>query len=292
VKAAKVAQSLGDQLTGGLQRAFDLAGMAAAFIVKDAAIALSYRLQFAFRFTQIFFSVAVVYFIGRMVEASGGSVALERYRGDYFSFALVGLVTSGYMRTGLMTVTNEVRQLMSQGTLEALCAAPVGYKALLLYGAVWPFLFEAVRCMFCLLVAVGVFGLRLDNAAWAGALATILLTVPVFLLLGLLSSSILVVVKRGDPINWIFTSAAALLAGTMFPVSVMPPWLQSLAFCLPLTHSLEAMRLCLLAGASVRQVQTHLLALLCFLVVLIPLTIVVSDACMRKAKRCGAFATH
>ena len=37
---------------------------AAAFIKKDMKIAASYRLQFAFQFVQIFFSVTVIYFIG------------------------------------------------------------------------------------------------------------------------------------------------------------------------------------------------------------------------------------
>jgi len=265
---------------------------ALAFIRKDVAIAVSYRLQFIFQFSQVFFAVAVIYFIGEMLAASGRSDVVKEYGCDYFSFALVGLAVTSYLKAGLVTITNDIRQVMNQGTLEAMCAAPVGYKALLFYGALWPFVFETLRILFYFVVATTFFGMRLANANWSVAVVTMTLTIPIFLMLGIISSSILVLVKRGDPINWVFSSAASLLAGTMFPVSVLPGWLRVVAFCLPLTHSLEAMRRCLLTGASARQIHVHLFALCAFVLVLLPITILVSNVCMQRAKRCGAFTTH
>jgi len=172
------------RLTVGLARA-------AGFIRKDMAIAISYKLQFIFQFSQVFFSVAIIYFIGKMLGNSGKSPLLEAYGADYFSFALVGLAVASYLKTGLVTITNE-----------------------------------------------------------------------------------------------------SLLAGTMFPIAVLPDWLRAVAFCLPLTHSLEAMRKCLLMGASVWQVYHHLLALLIFMAALLPVTVVVNNICMGRAKRKGAFSTH
>ncbi|HUW18900.1 MAG TPA: ABC transporter permease [Sedimentisphaerales bacterium] len=265
---------------------------AAGFIRKDMTIAISYKLQFVFQFSQVFFGVAIIYFIGKMLGHSGKSPLLREYGADYFAFALVGLAVTSYLKTGLVTITNDIRQIMNQGTLEAMCAAPVGYKALLLYTALWPFVFETIRVVFYFLIGMIVFGMRFYDANWIGAAVTMILTIPIFLLLGIISSSILIIVKRGDPINWFFSSAASLLAGTMFPVAVFPGWLRAVAFCLPLTHSLEAMRKCLLAGASVRQVCGNLLALLLFMAVLLPVAIVVNNVCMARAKKTGAFTTH
>lgn len=272
-------------LIGGLDKAF-------AFVKKDMLIAVSYRLQFVFQFSQVFFAVAVIYFIGKMLEGSGKSPVLARYGVTYFPFALVGLAVSSYLKAGLVTITNDIRQVMNQGTLEAMCAAPVGYRTLLFCGALWPFVFETFRVLFYFVVAMTVFGMRLDKANWVAAGVAMALTIPIFILLGVTSSSILVLVKRGDPINWVFSSAASLLAGTMFPISVLPRWLRAVSFCLPLTHSLEAVRKSLLTGASVGQLHTHLFALLVFIVVLAPLTILINNLCMQKAKRCGAFGTH
>jgi ABC-2 type transport system permease protein len=273
------------RLIGGLAKA-------AAFVRKDMAIATSYKLQFVFQFSQIFFSVAAIYFIGKMLGSSGKSPLLEAYGADYFSFALVGLTVASYLRTGLVTITNDIRQIMNQGTLEAMCAGPVGYRWLLFCTALWPFIFATIRVTFYFLIGMAIFGMRFYSADWLSAAATMIMTIPIFLMLGIMSCSILILVKRGDPINWIFSSASSLLAGTMFPVAVLPAWLRAVAYCLPLTHSLEAMRKSLLVGASIRQVHEHLLALLLFVLMLLPVTILVNRVCMNRAKRRGAFSTH
>jgi len=289
------AQTLTDFGDIGNRAAYRLiAGLAKAggFVKKDMAIAVSYKLQFGFQFSQVFFSVAIIYFIGKMLASSGKSSLLEAYGADYFSFALVGLAVASYLRTGLVTITNDVRQMMNQGALEAMCAGPMGYKWLLLCTALWPFIFETIRIIFYFLVGITIFGMRFHSANWLGAAVTMIVTLPIFLMLGMISCSILILVKRGDQVNWIFSRTSGLLAGTMFPVAVLPNWLRTVAFCLPLTHSLEAMRKSLLMGASVLQLRDHLLALLLFMAALLPITIFVNNVCMRKAKRVGAFSTH
>jgi ABC-2 type transport system permease protein len=282
---AVVNNRVSHRLAVGLARAI-------GFISKDARIAISYKLQFVFQFSQVFFGVAVIHFIGKMLDTSNQSPLLKAYGADYFSFALVGLAVTSYLRVGLVTITNDIRQIMDQGTLEAMCAAPVGYEWLLIYASLWPFVFETIRVACYFLIGMIVFGLRLHNANWFSALVTMAVTMPIFLMLGTISCSILILVKKGDPINWIFSSASALLAGTMFPITVLPGWLRAIALCLPLTHSLEAMRKCLLAGASVQRVRWHLLALLLFLVILVPVSVLVNNMCMRSARRQGAFSTH
>jgi ABC-2 type transport system permease protein len=270
----------------------DKLATAAGFIVKDMAIALSYKFQFFFQFLRVLFAVAVIYFIGKMLSDSGSSPLLQKYHADYFSFALVGLAIGSYLKAGLVTVTNDLRQTMNQGVLEAMCATPSDYNWLLFCMTLWPFLFETIRITCYFLVGMVIFGMRFHQANWSGAAATIVLTVPIFLMLGMTSCSILVLIKRGDPINWIFSSVSSLLAGTMFPIDVLPNWLRAIALCLPLTHSLEAARKCLLAGAALRQVGHHLGALVLFILVLLPVTVLVNGICMKQARRRGAFSTH
>ena len=46
---------------------------AIGFIKKDMMIAISYKFQFIFQFMQVFFSVASIYFVGKMLGNSGKS---------------------------------------------------------------------------------------------------------------------------------------------------------------------------------------------------------------------------
>jgi len=263
-----------------------------AFIKKDMKISVSYKLQFVFQFLQVFFGIAVIFFIGKMLGQSSRASVLKQYGGDYFSFALIGLAINSYLRAGLVTITNDIRQIMNQGTLEAMCATPIGYSWLILCSSLWQFVFETVRVACYFAVAILILGMKLDNADWPAALLSMALTAPVFLMLGVISCSILVVVKKGDPVNWVFSSLGAILAGTMFPVSVLPGWMQKLSYCLPLTHSLEAARRSLLTGAGTGQISANLWALVTFIIILTPVTIVVNSTCMKNAKKKGAFSTH
>jgi len=265
---------------------------ATAFVKKDMKISISYKLQFVFQFLQILFGIMVIYFIGKMLTQSGKSSVLKQYGSDYFSFALVGVAINSYLKAGLVTITNDIRQTMNQGTLEAMCATPTDYTCLLLCSSLWQFVFETIRVACYFAIATFIFGMRLDNANWPAALLTLALTAPIFLMLGIISCSILVVVKRGDPISWVFSSLGAILAGTMFPVSVLPSWLQKVSFCLPLTHSLEATRCTLLTGASFADVVVNIQALVIFILILVPLTVVLNNVCMKWAKKKGAFATY
>ena len=267
-------------------------GKAVAFIKKDIKISISYKLQFVFQFLQVFFSIMVIHFIGQMLGPSSNVTVLRKYGGDYLSFALVGLAINSYLRAGLVDITNDIRQIMNQGTLEALCATPTGYSWLILCSSLWQFVFETIRVICYFVLAIYIFNMKLDNANWAVAILCMALTVPIFLMLGVISCSILVVVKKGDPVNWVFSSLGAILAGTMFPVSVFPGWLQKVSFCLPLTHSLEATRASLLAGADISQVSVNLWTLVIFIIILIPITLGVNGICMRYAKKIGAFPTY
>ncbi|MFC1676498.1 ABC transporter permease [Planctomycetota bacterium] len=263
---------------------------AIAFVKKDMKIAVSYKVQFIFQFLQIFFSIVVIYFVGKMIN--NDNWMLKKYDVDYFSFALVGLSVNSYLKTGLETITKDIRQTMNQGTLEAMCAAPINYTMLLLCSSLWQFVFETVRVTSYFVIGFVIFGMRLKDANWSGAIICLILTAPIFLMLGIISCSILIVIKRGDPINWIFSSLGALLAGTVFPVTVLPHWLQTVAFCLPLTHSLEAVRRCLFTGATLYEVSRNIWALAGFVIILIPVTIFVNRLCMSCAKKRGAFSTH
>ncbi len=265
---------------------------AIGFIKKDMSIAISYKFQFIFQFLQVFFSIVSIYFVGKMLSDSGKSSLLKVYHADYFSFALVGLAVASYLKAGLVTLTNDVRQIMNQGTLEAMCASPTGYNWMLFCTSLWPFIFENIRVAFHFIVGIVIFGVRFNNANMFAVLITVALTIPIFLLLGMISCSLLILIKRGDPINWIFSNASSLLAGTLFPLAVLPKWLRIIAECLPLTHSLEAMRKSMLAGSSIQEIKVHLLALVIFLLILLPLTIFVNNTCMKQARKSGAFSTH
>ena len=181
-------------------------GRCLAFLYKDLKIAVSYKMQFVFQFLQVFFSLAVIYFVGRIVP----SEVMRKYGGDYFSFALVGVAVNSYMRAGMVMLTNDIRRMMNQGVFEALCAGPMGYMSLMVSISLWQFVFETIRLAMYFVFGVLIFGFDLGGVDILACGVVMVETVVVFLLLGIISSSVLVLIKRGDPLNWIFSSVIIL----------------------------------------------------------------------------------
>ncbi|HUW82182.1 MAG TPA: ABC transporter permease [Phycisphaerae bacterium] len=264
--------------------------IACAFLKRDARIETSYKFQFAWSFTTVFFTVATFYFISQLVKPGAGAV-LRAYKGDYFSFVVVGLAISRYLDASLRGTTTAIRQAMTQGTLELMFASPAHPMVILGFSGVWQILFETVRVVFCLAVAYVGFGFQLSKPNWLAAAAAFGLTVPAFLSVGIMSASLLILLKRGDPLNWFAVGAATLLSGVMFPIELLPSWLQVMAWFIPLTHSLDSFRGALLLGQSVPELWASLLPLLMFSVVMLPVAALVSGAALRRAKRSGSLGT-
>jgi ABC-2 type transport system permease protein len=83
------------------------------------------------------------------------------------------------------------------------------------------------------------------------------------------AAAVLLLFRRFDPVRWLAT-AASILAGVFFPVSVLPEPLRLLAYLLPLTYALDALRAALLLGRPLAALGTPLLALGLFALVLVP----------------------
>lgn len=97
---------------------------------------------------------------------------------------------------------------------------------------------------------------------------------------------------KGDPINFPFGSVSTLLGGVLYPVAVLPAWLQPISHVIPLTYSLSAMRRAILLGHSLGEVAPDVLVLSLFSGVLLPLTFVAFRYAVNRAKIEGSLTQY
>jgi ABC-2 type transport system permease protein len=261
--------------------------LAAAFLRRDCAIATSYRLQFLFHMTAGLFLVASFYFISRLVGGAVAEQTLSSYGSDYFSFVLIGVATTGFLQTGLTVFIERLRSGMTEGSLEMMFVTPQGPFLLLALPCLWSFVMEAIKTTILVAFGVLMFDANLRNANAVAASCAIALSLATFSVFGLISAAILVIVKRGDPLNWAFTQLSALVGGAYFPVEVLPGWMRRIAALVPVTYSYEALRKTLLQGASLTEVGGDLLVLALFLVLGSAVAFLCVELAVRKAKRDG-----
>jgi ABC-2 type transport system permease protein len=141
-----------------------------------------------------------------------------------------------------------------------------------------------------LYLAVGsvLYGVSLGKANVPGSIILFFLTVMCFMGIGILWSSIVMVVKRGEAIITSFGYVVLLLGGVLFPSSVLPSWLQKAAELIPLKHALEGMRLALLMGADLPSLAPIMFKLGAFAAVLLPAGLFSFSLAVQAAKRNGS----
>ncbi len=262
-----------------------------AFLWKDLVVASSYRLAFVMQFLAVALTLTMFYFLAQLIDTTMNPY-LEKYGGDYFSFVLIGVAVSNYLSTGLNSFSARIREEQVLGTLEAVLSTPTRFSTYLISSSMWSFIWASFQIVLYLIVGVLFFDLRLTNPNIPVALIFLSLTVVSFSSLGILAASFILVMKRGNPVNWIFTSLSRLLGGVYFPLTVLPDWLQDAAKFIPLTYSLEGMRMSLLSGHGLGSLQRELLSLIAFTVVALFVGILAARFAINRARRDGTLGQY
>jgi len=264
--------------------------MALAFLKRDWLIESSYRISFLLQFIGIFFSVTMFYFISVLFDESA-STYLTRYNTDYFSFVLIGIAFSSYFGVGLSSFSRSLRDAQTTGTLEAILTTSVKTSTLIFSSSLWEYLFTTFKVFIYLIIGVLFLGVKFENANYFSALVVLILSIVSFSSLGIIAASFIMVLKRGDPVTWIVSSISSLLGGVYYPVNVLPGIMQWLANLIPITYTLDAVRLALLQGYSINELLPQIIALSIFCILLVPISIFAFHYGLKRAKIDGSL-TH
>ena len=254
---------------------------------RDLRIEVSYQFQLALNLVTVLFAVGTSFFIAELVDSS----ALDEYGGDYFSFALVGILIMNAAVLGLGTFTARIGEEQRAGTLEVLLSTPTRLPTLLTGTFVVPAVMTAVQTALYLLIGAAL-GFSLPMRGLLVGLPVLILTVAIFGALGVLAASLIVLVKRGDPISGLVIQTTNFLAGAVFPVALLPGWLQVVARLIPAYYSLNGLRAALINDAGLADIAPELAALAGFTVVLVPLALWAFRTSVRIAQVTGTLANY
>jgi ABC-2 type transport system permease protein len=257
---------------------------------RDLAVARSYRAAFLIEIFQALFGSAGFYFLSRFVQ----SPTLERSLPPgttYFSFALVGIAFFDYLSVGLSTFDASLQEARQNGTLENLLVTQTSLPVILAGSSLYPFVLMSLRTAIYIGWGAVLFGFPLQGANWLGALLVLGASVLAFSGLGILSASYLLIFKRGNPVNWAILGLSTVVGGMMYPISVLPAWLQYVARLIPVTYSLEGMRAAILGHASTGELLPPIAVLLLFAALLLPASFAIFSLALRRTKITGTL-TH
>lgn len=261
----------------------------AAFLQRDWRYETSYRGMLALQLLGIVGTLVIFYSIGKLV--GGDAASLREYGGEYFPFALIGLVVSDFFNTGLRSFSSRLRLAQTTGTLEAMFTTAAPSRYILMCSGTWDYLIATARLVISALIGVFVLGVEFEVDLLA-ALIVGVLSLLNFTAVGLLAAALILVIKRGDAVAVLGNIAASIFAGALFPIALLPIWLRWVAYVLPLHYSLDGLRRALLTGAGVGDLGLNMAVLAASSAVLVPVSLYALDLAADYVRRDGSLGMH
>lgn len=261
------------------------------FVKKDFIIQSSYKMAFFLGILEAMLPIVSLYFVGKLVKEVD-ITSLEKYGGKYFPFAFIGVTFVAFFQMSLNTFSGSIRRAQYSGCFEAILSSQTEPKYIVIMSSVYSFLSAGLKLVVTFLIAVVLFGFDFSQANFFSTVATIIISLFVFISLGIIAAAGTIFFKEGEPIGWFLGLMSFLLSGAMFPITVMPKWLQFIASLSPITYSLDALRLAILKNYSLAMLNNQLVTLLWIAILLFPLSLFIFDWTIRKGKKDGTLVMY
>ena len=253
---------------------------------KDFRTAVSYRFGFVASIVASFWGLIAFRFVSKLVNTgqfTNSTVA-------YFRFIVVGLLFVSILEPTAIGTSTSARSEQVQGTLEYMASQPVRRIYLGLSWSAYGLIQSTVVAVVVLLLTIPI-GFAVTTVNFPVVVAVIGLSIVIFAAVGNFGASLVIVVQQSGSIVAGALSIIGVISGTLFPISELPAWLQTVAHLSPLTYALEALRSATLADQPPTSYTQDLLVLLGFAVALVPLSALILERAFRMAQRRGTLST-
>jgi len=259
----------------------------AAIARRDLLTAIRYRTGFLITAAGAAAELAAFYYLSRAI---GPGFRPEGV--DYFPFLLVGTGFYTFLVMGINAFLVIVQEAQQTGTLEILMTTSTPAPVLVFLSAISAFAGNTVQLVFYLGAGLLLFGAPPQNPNILGSVMIFGLSLVIAVALGILAAALQLAIQKGSALVWLLGSGIWFMTGTLFPVAALPKPLQVAAELIPITHSLDGMRLALLQGANFAVLAPEIGILGVFSLILLPFSLLVFSYTLRPARLHGTLSFY
>lgn len=258
-----------------------------AFVRRDLLVALRYRSGLVLAVAGGLLEIAGLYYLSRAIGPGFRPDGLASY-----PFLLVGTGLYTFLLMGISSFLSTIQEAQQAGTLEIMMTTPAGGSTVLLLGGISSLAGKGMAFSIYLLGGLALTGMRFTNISLLPAFVVLVLSFAVAAGLGIGTAALQLLTQKGSAILWLLGSAVWMLTGAMFPVSVLPRWLQIISLAIPMTHALTAMRLALLHDRVPIGLANEIAVLAAFAALLVPLSLLLFEKALCHARLSGSLSYY
>jgi ABC-2 type transport system permease protein len=260
---------------------------AAGLLRRDAAIFVSYRARLFLRLTTGFVSVCLFYYISRLV-----SVSHFDSPDAYFAFVVVGIAITEVVISTLGALPARIGQELYTGTFERLVLSPFGAVAGIVSMTIFPLMLAYLTATTSIAFAAIVFRMDLHWSTVPLALPVAALASLAFIPFALLVCAAMMVFKQATSLAGLITTGLSFIGGFLFPVALLPGWIQWTSEIQPFTPAVEVLRHLLVNTPMTQSTPIAIAKLAAFTVGLLPVALLTLKACVRYAQKKGTVTEY
>lgn len=182
----------------------------------------------------------MIYWFTSKAFSSSVSTHLDQ---TYFSYIVIGDIFLTLPFYFIDTFVRKIKQSVYDGTFELMLSLPISFSKIIFILGMGGFIRDLLRSLVTLTIVVFCFEFPSTWANIAKAFLFQFVFIVPFISIGFIFSLSILYFGRGESLLGYLNTLAAFLAGSFFPLSVLPNWIQkaSLQFS-PLTFILEQTR--------------------------------------------------
>ncbi len=254
----------------------------------------SYKLDFTTDLLNSVISVGVYFILGFQINTA--QLISAGYGASYIGFALIGVATETYLWTSVSRITGVLGTEQEEGTWEALASTVMKPRNYLFGQALAGFSRSTLYFIGAMVVGVTVFQAPLIFSAqtWVTGVMAIILMTTSHIGIGFAAAGAILILKRGEPIVFIFSVFTQFFSGVLYPLNVVPQALLPIAYFLPYTYALHALRLTFGGGFGLLypEILIDFVAMFVWTVVSIPLGIWLFSKAVNRGRRTGSMSYY
>ena len=201
--------------------------------------------------------------------------------GSYIEFMIPGLLMMTMITSVMTGLPRAIAYERDVGTLSGFLVAPI-HRVSIIGGKILGHVIQGlIQGVSSLILAILLFGITIHgNILWV--LLTLFLGVFSFVGLGIVLTSVAEDEQTASMIMMTLTMPMLFLSGIFFPIQMMPGFMQTIAYWLPFTYAIDAIRRIMIFGVALTAVGVDMLVMISFGVVMLLIAIPTFNRAMTR----------
>lgn len=210
---------------------------------------------------------------------------------DYKTYMLIGTVMWSWLNSILWSFGTSLRVEQVRGTLESNWLCPVPKISLLLGYSLFNMIFSIIYLPITVLEFKLVYNFHFVGNPLV-ALLVLLVSIPAIYGIGFTFASLVMWAKEANSMVFLVRGIVMVFCGITYPLAILPNWMKNVSKFIPLTYSINALRLVITEGASIQNIKNEIFILLIFGAILMILGLLAFNYTQKKVKSSGSLGQY